>query len=42
VLCMTMATALTGATSPAPYQVAFGFSAVLALACLVSVFLRVK
>ena len=42
VFCMTMVTALVGATSPLPYQVAFGFSAVLALACLVFVFLRVR
>ena len=42
VLCMTAVTSLAGAVSPVPYQVAFGFSAAMALACSVSVFLRVK
>ena len=42
VLCMTMATSLVGAASPLPYQIAFGFSALMALLSLGTVVLRVK
>ena len=42
VFCMTTVTAMTGAASPLPYQVAFGFSAVMAVACMAYVLLRIK
>ena len=42
VLCMTMATSFVGAASPLPYQIAFGFSALMALLSLGTVVLRVK